>query len=51
MVYPEMVWEEKIMAANYIGWHLAAAVPGASKAVPGSVGVGTSGPHDKLKTY
>lgn len=38
------------MAVNYIGWHLAAAVPRASKAVPGLDGMGTSGPHVKLKT-
>ncbi len=35
---------------NYSGWHLAAAYPRASKAVPGPVMVGTSGAHGKLKT-
>lgn len=32
-------------------WHLAAAVPRASKAVPGPVTLGTSGAHGELKTH
>lgn len=35
---------------NYSGWHLAAAVPRASKAVPGLVMVCTSVAHGQLKT-
>jgi len=34
---------------NYAGWHLAAAVPRASKTLPALVKVGTSGAHGKLK--
>lgn len=35
---------------NYSRWHLAAAVPRASKAAPGPVTVCTSGAHGKPKT-
>lgn len=35
---------------NYSGWHLAAAGPRVSKAVPGLVTVDTSGSHGELKT-
>lgn len=45
-----MACEKAEAPMNYTGWHLAAAVPRASKAVPGPVRVGTSGAHDKLKT-
>lgn len=44
-----MACEKAEAPMNYTGWHLAAAVPRASKAVPGPVRVGTSGAHDKLR--